>query len=119
MTTATASSLQIPPGIQAHKHWDDWMKFHLANRQVIRMIIAELDRAKDKGLKKCSIKTIIGCIRWNLTVDTVSNDEFKVNDKFTSLYGYVIAYNFPEYREMINRRELRARKNDGRRVVRD
>ena len=83
------------------------------------MIIAELDRAKDKGLKKCSIKTIIGCIRWNLTVETVQHDEFKVNDKFTSLYGYVIAYNFPEYRDMINRRELRARKDDGRGVVRN
>lgn len=110
----TEKKLDVPPGLSNHNHWNDFVNFHSKNRLVIRRILDELHRAKTAGIKKVSIKTIIGCIRWNLTVETVSNDEFKINDKYTSIYAWIISHNFPQYKSMIDLRTLRSKKNDNR-----
>lgn len=102
-------SLQVPEEVQQSSYYDKWLRFHLDNRNIIRMILDELNRAKSKGLKKVSIKQIIGKIRWEKSLETVSED-FRINDAFTSIYAHVIAYNFDEYKSLFDCKPLRAKK---------
>jgi hypothetical protein len=71
------------------------------------MILEEINRAREVGITKVSIKTIIGHIRWNMTITTKSHD-YKINDAYTSLYGLLISFNYPELRDMFEQRELRS-----------
>lgn len=102
--------LSIPVDVKAHKCYDDWRSFHIANRDIMRTIIEQLDTAKKSGVIKTSVKMIINWIRWNRTVSNPDTD-FKINDKYTGIYTHVIQHNFPEYADMIDSRELRCQKH--------
>lgn len=103
--------LRMPPDIVTrHKHWKGFREFHIANPDVLNLILTEIDKAVAVGLNLVSIKTIIGKIRWDMTVSTVSHDGFKINDAYTSLYATMIARNWPEYADMFEQRDKRAYK---------
>jgi hypothetical protein len=100
------TTLRMPKEVKAHKHYKAWLSFHLNNRIIMRSIVNELRIAKHAGRKKASVKAIINFLRWNLYVK--SGEEFKINDKYTGIYTHVIHYNFPEFQNMIEKRELRS-----------
>lgn len=100
--------LIIPADVKAHKAYTDWKQFHISNRDVMRTIIDQLSTAKANGVQKTSVKMIINWMRWNMTVKNKEQD-FKINDKYTGIYTHVIQHNFPEYRDMIDSRELRCK----------
>jgi len=107
-TPATPQYLTIPPAVKDHSAWQDWQRYHRHNRHVMRSIVDELRRAKEAGRVKASVKAIINYLRWNMYVTGNSNDEYAINDKYTGIYTHIIAATFPEYRDMIEMRELRA-----------
>ena len=100
--------LKAPNILQKHDHWKSFRTFHDANPAVLDLILLELDHAASAGIKKVSIKTIIGKLKWDLQVKTQTNDEYKINDAFTSLYAAIIAKNWPEYAHMFEQRSMRA-----------
>ena len=102
----TTTTLKVPKEVKAHKHYDAWLSFHLANRQVMKEIVNELEAAHQMGRTRASVKAIINYLRWNLYV--ISGEEYKINDRYTGIYTHIIYHNFPQYREMIEKRELRA-----------
>lgn len=107
--TIPSNDLRMPRDIVLqHKHWPAFRDFHKKNPQVLEMILAEIDKAIAAGLTQVSIKTIIGHIRWNLTISTVSQDGYKINDAYTSLYAVMISKNWPEYSHLFEQREKRA-----------
>lgn len=100
--------LTIPPEVLNHARFNEWRAFHMQNRQVIRRIIHEIDRAKSAGLKAVSVKAIINAIRWDYTIETRGKD-FKINDAYTGIYTHVIMHNFPQYKFILTYRTLRAK----------
>lgn len=104
--TTTRSNLTAPQSVQKHTAWPDWLVYHRSNQQVMRSIVAELAKARDAGRSKASVKAIINYLRWNLYIDT--GNDYKINDKYTGIYTHMVWHNFPEYRDMIETRELRS-----------
>jgi hypothetical protein len=102
----TARTLQIPMDVKAHKYFSEWLSFHCANLKIMRAIVDELEVARQANRKKASVKAIINFLRWNLYV--ISGEEYKINDRYTGIYTHMIYHNFPEYREMLEKRELRS-----------
>jgi hypothetical protein len=101
-------SLRFPAEYRLHNHYKSFVQFHVSNPHVLDLIVHEINRAKSAGIRKVSIKTIIGAIRWNLTVSTSSQDGFKINDAFTSLYAILIEHSYPEFSGMFEQREIRS-----------
>lgn len=99
--------IDVPDHLREHKAWKDFVKFHRDNREVMRTIIDQIQIAKDKGVRKTSVKMIINWIRWNVTISNPGKP-YKINDKYTGIYTHLIIHNWPEYRDMIESRELRA-----------
>jgi len=102
-------TLQIPEDVRQHPAFQDFIRFHKANRNVMREIVNELQRAKDAGRKKTSVKAIINYLRWNLYVQ--SGKDYKINDKLTGIYTHIIYHNFPQFKFIIDIRRLTARPN--------
>lgn len=105
----TERTIKVPLEVQAHRGYNKFLAFHLANLEVMRSIVSELAKAKEAKVKRTSVKMIINVIRWNLTLSN-PDKPYKINDRYTGIYTHIIAYNFPEYRSMIETRELRALK---------
>ena len=114
MSTETTASLQqpqyltIPPAVKDHSAWQDWQRYHRQNRHVMRSIVSEIRRAKEAGRMKASVKAIINYLRWNMYVAGDGSDIYAINDKYTGIYTHIIVATFPEFKDMIDKRELRA-----------
>lgn len=100
-------SLSVPIEVMQHRGYAKWLTFHKANLEVMRSIVSELQKAKEARIKRTSVKMIINVIRWNLTLSN-PDKPYKINDRYTGIYTHIIFFNFPEYRSMIETRELRA-----------
>lgn len=81
--------------------------FDNKNPMVWALFKQQVQKAISKGKTKLSAKTIIGFIRWNLTLAT-TGDEFKINDIFTSRYARKYIEQFPEHKEVFELRNLRS-----------
>jgi len=107
MTIIDHKDIKYPQGLYLHQWSNRFKAFDTANPDVYYAIMKEIEKAVDKGLTKFSIKTIIGNVRWTKTLETVSNDGFKINDAYTSLYARVIIYNYPHLVQYIDTRSFR------------
>jgi hypothetical protein len=91
-------------GITIQKKFEE---FDTKNPLVWSLFKQQVFKAISKGKKKLSAKTILGFIRWNLTL-TTTGDEFKINDIFTSRYARKYIEQFPQHKEVFNLRNLRS-----------
>lgn len=103
---------KFPAEYRDHLWYPAFRSFHKDNPHILVMIIGEIFRAREVGIKKVSIKQIIGHIRWTETIRTQANDGYKINDAYTSLYAIVVSSTYPEWSDMFEQRELRSLPND-------
>ena len=103
----TPATLKLPDTVKAHPSFKDFIQFHTENKEIMREIISELRRGKAAGRKKMSVKAIINFLRWNMYVQ--SGKDFKINDKYTGIYTHIIAYNFSDFRSLIDLRKFTAK----------
>ena len=82
-------------------------EFNNKNPLVYALFKQQVQKAISRGKKKLSAKTILGYIRWNLTLET-TGDEFKINDIYTSRYARKYINEFPEQKEIFELRNLRS-----------
>lgn len=75
---------------------EDFKKFHTNNPQVFEEFKRLSYQIKATGRKKYSSKMIINALRWEYDLKS-TDGEFKINDKFQSLYGRLLAYQDPEF----------------------
>lgn len=74
----------------------DFKKFHAANPHVYDRFKELAFEMKETGRKKYSSKMIINVLRWESDLKT-TDKEFKINDKFQSIYGRLLVWNHPEF----------------------
>ncbi len=82
-------------------------EFHSKNPKVYKLFCDQCFRAISKNRTKLSSKQILGHIRWEISLETDSDDGFKINDAFTSHYPRLFIKEFPQHQEIFNFRELR------------
>ena len=108
MPVRKIKQMVIDPEDKQHLWYASFRTFHYENPQILQMILEQLDKAMEKGMTKVSIKTIIGYLRWDVTLQIKGDYEFKINDAYTSLYSELIAKNWPEYGHMFEQRIFRS-----------
>lgn len=84
-------------------------KFHEENPHVYKRFKEMAYQMKATGRKKYSSKLIINAMRWEYDLKTNSKP-FKINDRFQSLYGRLLAFHDPEFLDFF---EFRERKHSG------
>lgn len=81
--------------------------FHKDNpvvyRQLVALAIEWLDQHQAAGMKM-----LWEVLRWQLSIDIHTGEEFKLNNNFTSRYARMLLDDFPEWEGRIKTRELRA-----------
>jgi len=82
-------------------------KFDNKNPIVYALFKQQVQKAISKGKKRVSSKTILGFIRWKVTLQT-TGDEFKINDAFTSRYSRKNIQQYPEHEHIFEFRKLRS-----------
>ena len=107
-------NIQFPEDAKQHLWFPAFRTFHNQNKHIYKMIIYEIIKAREVGIRKVTIKQIIGHIRWTETIRTQANDGYKINDAFTSLYALMVSSTYPEWADMFEQRELRSLPNDKR-----
>lgn len=84
-------------------------KFHNENPHIYRRFVELAEQMFRTGRKKYSSKMIINVMRWEQDLKTNSKP-FKINDRFQSLYGRLLAYNNKKFDGWF---EFRVREHSG------
>ncbi len=77
---------------------DQFKKFHYNNPHIYEEFKKLAYKMKSTGRKKYSSKMIINVLRWETDLKS-DGDEFKINDRFQSIYGRLLAYQDPAFEE--------------------
>lgn len=77
---------------------DAFKKFHRENPHIYKRFRELAHQMFSTGRKKYSSKLIINVMRWESDLSTNSKP-FKINDRFQSLYGRVLAWKEPKFRD--------------------
>lgn len=83
--------------------------FHRENPHVYKRFKELAYQMQRTGRKKYSSKLIINVMRWEADLKT-KGKVFKINDRFQSLYGRLLAYNDPTFETFF---EFRVREHSG------
>lgn len=74
----------------------DFIAFHESNPEIYRLYIKFAHQLKNAGRENYGSKAIVERIRWHVNVDTVSLDEFKINNNHTAYYARTVMFDYPE-----------------------
>lgn len=75
---------------------DRFRQFHADNPQIYAALVELSRRAKAKGYSKWSTKAAFEVLRWESTVRTTGDSEFKLRNDFTALYARLIMQREPD-----------------------
>lgn len=87
---------------------EKFIKYHENNPNVYRLFIGFAHELIAAGRKKLSASLIIERIRWEVNVQTVSDDNFKITNNHTAFYARKFMNDFPEYVGYFRTREQKA-----------
>lgn len=86
---------------------DRFFEFHATNPMVYEFFCQFALRAIAQR-RKVGAKALVERIRWELNFEIQSDDEFKINNDFTSRYARKFVSDFPEYEKFIEIRQLKS-----------
>jgi len=75
---------------------ENFKKYHFENPHVYARFKELAFQMMKSGRKKYSSKLIINIIRWENDLIT-TGEEFKINDRYQSIYGRLLAFHHPEF----------------------
>lgn len=82
--------------------------YHQQNPKVYELFKKYVNDILSRGKKLTSAKMIINRIRWEIYMETKGNEEYRINDAFTSRYARLYAKEYPHYKDIFNFRDLRS-----------
>ena len=65
-------------------------KFHNDNPNIYVLLVKFAREARDAGFNNYGIKSIFVRVRWHVTIETRSEEEFKINNSYSSRYARLI-----------------------------
>lgn len=84
---------------------EKFSEFDKANPGVYFLFKRFANELINAGRKKISASLIIERIRWEVTISTISDDQFKVSNNHTAFYARKFMNDFPEHGEIFRTRE--------------
>lgn len=88
---------------------EGFKKFHTENPHVYARFKLLAEQMKATGRAKYSSKLIINVMRWESDLET-NAEPFKINDRWQSIYGRLLAFYHPEFEDFF---EFRVRGHSG------
>jgi hypothetical protein len=79
-------------------------EFDRANPRVYELLCQFADRAISAGRMRLGAKLIWERLRWEIYVESVSNDDFRLNNNHTAYYARKWLRDHPEYPEFFETR---------------
>lgn len=70
--------------------------FHSANPHVYTAILRISLGLKDMGFRRCGMKMIFERLRWMYAIQTMGDDNFKLNNNYTAYYSRLVMAQQPE-----------------------
>ena len=83
--------------------------FHRSNPRVYAILCRLARQAMAHGKKRIGIRLLWERMRWELWIETRSDDEFKFNDHYHSRYVRLMIEQEPDLANLFELRRLRAR----------
>lgn len=101
---------EIPdiPAADRDRITERFYEFHVKHPEVLTEIIRLTEQAANAGQTKTSMKRIFEVMRWSRHIQGEHEDEFKLNNVFTSRYARLIGEIRPDLADMFNTRKLAA-----------
>lgn len=93
-----------PDGLR--RHFNQWKKFHQANPRVWDLFQMFAQHAIDAGYSRYSADAILHRIRWHVTVEVKSYDDFRINNNFSAYYSRLFAHAYPAHAAFFETRKL-------------
>lgn len=86
----------------------EFEKFHAENPHVYRHFKRFALLALARGRKALSVSLIVERIRWEIEIETASNDGFKINNNHSAYYARQFHKDFPELGKVFKTRKTTA-----------
>lgn len=97
-------SFMTRSGMTIQERWED---FHERHPEVMGELVRLADQVR-MSRKKCGIRMLWERMRWTFFFERDMEDEFRLNDHYTSRYVRQMLKDHPEFEGMFELRELRA-----------
>ena len=88
----------------------DFATFHLLNQHIYKLFVRYAMDVKEAGFEHFSARAIIHRLRWHYTVETRSEDGFKINNNHSPYYARKMMKEYPEFKEFFSLRKTGAEK---------
>jgi hypothetical protein len=75
---------------------DRFETFHAANPQVYKALVTLARKAKARGKTRVGIKALVEVVRWELSLETAGDFEFKVNNSHAPHFARLIMAQEPD-----------------------
>ena len=90
--------------------WQRFFAFNAANPHVYRRIVQLARKAKLRGLEHYSMAGIFHVLRWEIAIRTRGDDQFRLNDQFSSHYARMVDEREFDLKGFFELRKLRSKK---------
>jgi len=84
-----------------------FLKFHEDNPHVYDMLVKLARQVKEAGRKRYGIECLFARLRWHYDFEAKTDDEFKLNNNFTSRYARLLMEREKDLEGVFSLRELR------------
>lgn len=86
-----------------------FLDYHRANPEIYRLIVFYARQAKRSGHRaRYGMKVIFERVRWHVEIETLSLDDYKLNNDFSSRYARLVMEQEPDLADFFETRELKA-----------
>lgn len=84
-----------------------FLKFHKAHPHVYEMLVKLARQVKESGRKRYGIECLFSRLRWHYDFEVRSEEEFKLNNNYTSRYARLLMKQEEDLAGVFSVRELR------------
>jgi hypothetical protein len=85
-----------------------FMRFHDANPHVYDAMVRYSRELKARGKNKIGVEIILGRVRWDFTVSTVGDSEYKISNNHKPFYARLIMHREADLAGLFELREAEA-----------
>lgn len=85
-----------------------FLRFHASNPHIYEMLVRFAREARRHGKSRFGVRVIWERMRFEMWLSTVADDDYKLNDHFTSRYARLIMDQEPDLAGIFETRRLRS-----------
>lgn len=85
-----------------------FLAFHEANPHVYELLVSLARKAKARGRSRIGMKMLYEVARWHFYLNAKSEDEYALNNNYTSRYARLMQDREPDLADMFETRKLNA-----------